>query len=118
MSKLIVEMEMPTKCAECDIAQKTKTGYRCPIASKMHGFSCVVGRGQYELPHYCPIHGVLSEQHGDLIDRHKTAEELNEMADEVYYDFPLLDRETRIERERGVRMAAQYVENLAGGKIP
>lgn len=71
MTNLIIEMEMPTRCAECDIVQKTKSGYRCPIASKMHGFSCVVGRGQFDLPHYCPIHGVLPDEHGDLIDRDK-----------------------------------------------
>ena len=69
--KLIIEMEMemPKRCAECDMVQKTKSGYRCPIASKMHGFSCTAGRGQLERPYYCPIKGVLPEQHGDLIDR-------------------------------------------------
>lgn len=72
--KLIVEMEMPNRCAECDIVQKTKSGYRCPIASKMHGFSCVAGRGQLERPYYCPIDGVLPEQHGDLIDRDELLE--------------------------------------------
>lgn len=61
MSKLIIDMEVPVRCAECDIVQKTKTGYRCPIASKMHGFSCVAGRGQLGLPYYCPIDGVLPE---------------------------------------------------------
>lgn len=76
MTKLIVEMDMPTRCAECDIVQKTKTGYRCPIASKMHGFSCVAGRGQLELPYYCPIHGVLPEEHGDLIDRDEVKNEI------------------------------------------
>lgn len=69
MSKLIVEMEMPKRCAECDMVQKTKSGYRCPIASKMHGFSCIAGRGQIERPWHCPIKGVLPEQHGDLVDR-------------------------------------------------
>ena len=68
MSECIVRMEMPLGCLKCDVGQRTKSGIRCPIASKRHGFSCVTGVGNVGLPHYCPIICALPENHGRLVD--------------------------------------------------
>lgn len=114
MSKLIVEIEtemngIPDCCGLCDplFTVVCATRHDQTIDKMM----LRVGR-----PTWCPIKGVLPDEHGDLIDRHKTAEELNEMADAVYNDFPLVDRETLASWDHGIRIAAQYVQNLAGRK--
>lgn len=67
MSKLIVEMDMPKAC-RWDEDGKTK---RCPIAE--WGGACAVTK-MFEpsfdnRPSWCPICGVLPDEHGDLIDR-------------------------------------------------
>ena len=58
--KLIVEMEMPKCCWECACCD---TEYQY----------CVASRKQLddlnERPDWCPIIGVLPDEHGDLIDR-------------------------------------------------
>lgn len=60
MSKLIVEMEMPKCCWECACCD---TEYQY----------CGASRKQLddlnERPNWCPIVGVLPDEHGDLIDR-------------------------------------------------
>lgn len=68
MSKLIVEMEMPRCCDECD------ANYDCVACGisgalwhhnpKYKGFD----PSKERLPD-CPIKGVLPDEHGDLIDR-------------------------------------------------
>ena len=65
---VVVRIEMPLGCSKCDVGQRTKSGIRCPIASKRHGFSCVTGVGNVGLPHYCPIICALPENHGRLVD--------------------------------------------------
>lgn len=123
MSKLIVEMEMPQRCFDCPMHDWTYGlhGTRqnmlvCNAHHELTPILCQTILNGDERPDWCPIKGVLPDGHGDLIDRHKTAEELNEMADEVYNDFPLVDRETLASWDHGIRMAAQYVQNLAGRK--
>lgn len=61
MTKLIVEMEMPNNCFDCPL-RNGKSGYYCQ-ADKDH-------RYVYNyIPKWCPIVGVLPDEHGDLIDR-------------------------------------------------
>lgn len=52
---VILNMKMPVSCSDCPIAQKTKSAYRCPIASKDNGFSCTVSFGFLGRPTHCPI---------------------------------------------------------------
>ena len=79
MSKLIVEMEMPKGCP-CELSAEVfdPSGnygghepcfawYGIPARSKEFD-RCVV---RSERPSWCPICGVLPEEHGDLIDRDK-----------------------------------------------
>lgn len=67
MSNVIVQMEIPKACRW----NEDGTTKRCPIAE--WGGACAVTK-QFEpsrdnRPPWCPIKGVLPEQHGDLIDR-------------------------------------------------
>lgn len=61
MSKLIVEMEMPSSCAECPVCD-------------YEGADCLLADDRNTLPHngtrpsWCPIKGVLPDEHGRLID--------------------------------------------------
>ena len=72
MSKLIVEMEYPNNgCSECRLKYKRR-GYGGVFYCFNH--LCVdkwtYGRTQNgDRPSWCPIKGVLPEEHGDLIDR-------------------------------------------------
>lgn len=71
--KLIVEMKMPNDCPMCPMSHYNKldefTG--CEVApNKMYAvktdkaYAESIGR-----PDWCPIKGVLPDEHGDLIDR-------------------------------------------------
>ena len=67
MSKLIVEMEMPKACSWVEDGVKK----RCQM--KELGGACAIAK-QFEYPNekrpsWCPIKGVLPDEHGDLIDR-------------------------------------------------
>lgn len=73
MSKLIIEMEMPKDCPMCPMAHYNKldefTG--CEVAAGKL-FAATRDKAYAEStcrPSWCPIKGVLPEQHGDLIDR-------------------------------------------------
>lgn len=68
MSKLIVEMEMPRNCDECEV------NYDCAFC----GITGSAFYGNMQMPNFmpdeqklpdCPIKGVLPDEHGDLIDR-------------------------------------------------
>ncbi|MBR2680556.1 MAG: hypothetical protein IKE23_07360 [Exiguobacterium sp.] len=68
MSKLIVEMEMPRFCAECPMCDNVYYG------DDVRKSFCVVFDERKEIltedrPSWCPIKGVLPDEHGDLIDR-------------------------------------------------
>jgi hypothetical protein len=67
MSKLIVEMEMPKACRWYEDGMKK----RCPIAE--WGGACAVTKlfepFDDNRPSWCPIKGILPDEHGDLIDR-------------------------------------------------
>lgn len=60
MSKLIVEMEMPKCCWDCACCDSE---YRYCAAGKKPRDDL------NERPSWCPIKGVLPDEHGDLIDR-------------------------------------------------
>lgn len=73
MSKLIVEMEMPKDCPMCPMAHYNKldefTG--CEVAAGKL-FAATRDKAYAESasrPSWCPIVGVLPDEHGDLIDR-------------------------------------------------
>ena len=61
---LIIDMPMPKYCADCPM-----------IALSDRGMICLCTEALLEIdydkkrPSWCPIKGVLPEQHGDLIDR-------------------------------------------------
>lgn len=70
MSDLIVEMDMPQACRWyedgttklCPIAEWGGGGTACSITKLFEPFDD-------KRPSWCPICGVLPEEHGDLIDR-------------------------------------------------
>ena len=75
MSKLIVEMKMPKDCPMCPMAHYNKldefTGCEV-VAGKL--FAATRDKAYVESdsrPDWCPIIGVLPEEHGDSIDRDK-----------------------------------------------
>ena len=68
MSKLIIEMEMPRNCDECEV------NYDCAFC----GITGSAFYGNTQIPNFmpdkqklpdCPIVGVLPEEHGDLVDK-------------------------------------------------
>lgn len=59
MSELIVDMPMPHSCFDCS-CHNGESGY-CQ-ADKHHRYI------YNDIPKWCPIVGVLPEQHGDLVD--------------------------------------------------
>ena len=68
MSKLIVEMEMPRFCAECPMCDNVYYG------DDVRKSFCIVFDERKEVltedrPSWCPIKGVLPDEHGDLVDR-------------------------------------------------
>ena len=71
MSKLIVEMGMPYRCP-CEFAVDNN-GWFSPcfgyygIPSRAKDFEDCIENGTR--PSWCPIKGVLPDEHGDLIDR-------------------------------------------------
>lgn len=71
MSKLIVDMPMPVKewnCLDCKaICTDIMRGHYCGITKK----TIDTLKNMRARPDWCPIVGVLPEEHGDLIDRDK-----------------------------------------------
>lgn len=70
MSKLIVEMNMPQMCP-CELATEIEGSfYTCfayyGVVERAVEFDKCVRDGKR--PSWCPIKGVLPEQHGDLVD--------------------------------------------------
>lgn len=67
MSKLIVEMDMPTRCGACKCRHvEFDTDYVAVF--------CGIKDNEYvedpdSRPSWCPIKGELPDEHGDLIDR-------------------------------------------------
>ena len=63
---LIIDMPMPKYCADCPM-----------IALSDRGMICLCTEALLEIdydkkrPSWCPIKGVLPDEHGDLIDRDK-----------------------------------------------
>ena len=77
MSKLIVEMEMPQDCWRCPNGHPDWI-YNDDGAAQMVCFCNIcnteednrwISETETERPSWCPIVGVLPDEHGDLIDR-------------------------------------------------
>lgn len=71
MSKLIVEMEMPKSCP-CELATEIEGNfYPCfayyGVVERAVEFDYCVAN--VTRPDWCPIVGVLPDEHGDLLDR-------------------------------------------------
>lgn len=73
--KLIVEMEMPQTCDECEV------NYDCAFC----GITGSAFYGNAQIPNFmpdeqklpdCPIKGVMPDEHGDLIDRDAVKKEI------------------------------------------
>ena len=89
MSKLIVEMEMPKACSWVEKGIEK----RCPMAGVDHYLQTrcrgqsgrivhtINQSGGVDRPSWCPIVGVLPEEHWDLIDRDALLETC------IYYDI-------------------------------
>lgn len=78
MSKLIVEMEMPKRCFDCPMHDWTygqhETRQNVLVCNARHELTpilCQTIPNGDERPDWCPICGVLPDEHGDLIDRYK-----------------------------------------------
>ena len=83
--KLIVEMEMPKVCmtkdgfyGDCPMDRLWCVQRNAPSGTKMRDAYAEM-RGN--IPSWCPIKGVLPEEHGDLIDRDALLETC------IYYDI-------------------------------
>lgn len=61
--KLIVEMEMPKYCADCPMIALSDRGMICLCAEALLEIDYDKKR-----PSWCPIKGVLPDEHGRLID--------------------------------------------------
>lgn len=79
MSGMYIRGKVPDSCRTCPIVNKTKSGLRCPVASRRKGFSCAVSFGVVGRPSHCPI--VPVPDHGRLID----ADALKERATKHLY---------------------------------
>lgn len=63
MSKLIVEMEMPSSCFGCPMSINYNKIIICSLDNARR-------KGDFDFrPDWCPITGELPDKHGDLIDR-------------------------------------------------
>jgi hypothetical protein len=71
MSKLIIEMDMPKNCEDCLLCETVYVDFEyCKL------YCLAKDREKIEIitegvPTWCPIKGVLPDEHGDLIDRDK-----------------------------------------------
>jgi len=65
MSEVIVRMEMPKRCYDCDFAD----GVVCRATGGAFGREVPQMTWIKTRPSWCPIIGELPEQHGDLINR-------------------------------------------------
>jgi len=66
MSEVIARMEMPAGCANCPMGDDDSRF--CKAAKE---YIPMLGR-----PSWCPIIGVLPDEHGDLIDRGKLLKDI------------------------------------------
>lgn len=80
MSEVIVWMEMPTGCPHCPMADDDSRF--CKATKKYIPMLCK--------PSWCPIKGVLPDEHGDLIDRDKAKDAF----DSSFLTFRMKDGET------------------------
>lgn len=91
MSKLIVEMGMPICCADCPCCiclNGMKPAY-CK-AVMVDDDNIVDGLMWRETdpnnrPSWCPIKGVLPDEHGDLVDRDEVKQKM------IHYGFSAID---------------------------
>lgn len=68
MTKLIVKMDMPQTCVGCPIGEYFHRS--CPLQDDWESYEQQFqAYKKNERPDWCPIEGVLPEEHGDLIDR-------------------------------------------------
>lgn len=91
MSKLIIEMEMPKDCPMCPMAHYNKleefTG--CEVAPGKR-YAVKTDKAYAESacrPDWCPIKGVLPEQHGRLVDADVAYDKIAEQEGGYYMDM-------------------------------
>lgn len=87
MSKLIVEMDMPYRCP-CGFAEDNNGWYAPCFAyygepEREKDFDDCIENGTR--PDWCPIVGVLPDEHGDLIDRDEVKQKM------IHYGFHAID---------------------------
>lgn len=94
MTKLIVEMEMPTVCDECPMmydgifcaATGTKVYPNHQVRILKNGREFDICENRLD---DCPIKGVLPDEHGDLIDVDVASEAFTRSFDEWDRDVPV-----------------------------
>lgn len=67
---LIIDMPMPTRCDRCPCALVIDGMWYC----KAFDDSAIYGNPPRKRRDWCPIKGVLPDEHGDLIDRDELKE--------------------------------------------
>jgi hypothetical protein len=93
---LIIDMPMPKNCPECHFSTTCSfcEGYDdvCVLAPKdaVYKWNFSDGIKPSARPSWCPIKGVLPDEHGDLIDRDKAKDAF----DSSFLTFRMKDGET------------------------
>ncbi len=88
MSKLIVEMDMPKGCYFCPMSATYPTDWYCMAYDNTKSIEGCAPMNKR--PDWCPIKGVLPDEHGDLIDRDKAKDAF----DSSFLTFRMKDGET------------------------
>lgn len=98
MSKLIVEMEMPTRCCDCDLAD----GAVCMAKGGVYGREVPKMTWIKTRPSWCPICGVLPEEHGRLIDADELKTHVRNVVKEIVDNSPTIVPAERKDDEQDI----------------
>lgn len=77
MSEVIVRMKMPKDCYDCPMYDFASYRGKLTLCCNAHLDLKPIPNNGNPRPSWCPIIGVLPEQHGDLIDRDQFKENLD-----------------------------------------
>ena len=114
MSGIFFQLDTPARCRDCLIVQHTKSGLRCPIASRLWGFSCTESVGATSRPPHCPI--IPIPDHGDLIDRREAVIDANERGYDFWPSDDEVDNTIQFLSEQRAIMPADVTDMNVGDK--
>lgn len=99
--KLIVEMDMPKSCRSCKLCVFIGSSPVCPL--RKYPFDTV---SQYfyadKKPTYCPIKGVLPDEHGRLIDADELKTHVRNVVKEIVDNSPTIVQAERKDDEQDI----------------